>query len=79
MGLPTLLTENGNCLFNSISTPFTGNEELVTELWLRTDLEMNLNFYKVGDDFDQLMNHSPSIEESLLAACTDVHTHPFAL
>ena len=73
IGVPALSTGNGNCLFNSVSTALTGDEELATELRLRTAIEMSLNFdfYKARDDFDQLMNHSPSIDESILAACTD--------
>ena len=53
IGVPALSTGNGNCLFNSVSTALTGDEELATELRLRTAIEMSLNFdfYKARDDF----------------------------
>ena len=51
----------------------TGDEELAAELRLRTAIEMSLNseIYTARGDFDQLMDHSPSFEESVVAACTD--------
>ena len=51
-----LKARNGNCLFNTISTAFSDNKELVTDIWLKTAIEILLNsdFYKACDDFDQL-------------------------
>ena len=66
-------TDDGNCLFNSVSTVLTGDEKLAAELRLRTAMEMSLNpdLYKDRADFDELMDCSPSYEDSLIDACTD--------
>ena len=34
-------------------------------------MSLNYDIYKARDDFNELMAHSPSFEESILAACTD--------
>ena len=39
VGIPALSTGDGNCLFNSMSTALTGDENLAPELRLRTAIE----------------------------------------
>ena len=73
VGIPALSTGDGICLFNSMSTALTGDENLAPELRLRTAIEMSLNpkQYTLREDFHELLSCSTSYEESLMAAATD--------
>ena len=73
VGIPGLSTGDGNCLFNSVSTVLTGDEDLAPELRLRTAVEMSQNpeRYRKRTDYNDLLSCSPTYEESTLAACTD--------
>ena len=41
--VPSMTTEDGNCLFNAVSIAISGNEDRASELRLRTSVEMALN------------------------------------
>ena len=73
LGIPSLTTGNGNCLFNAVSIALTGGEHLANELRLRTAIEMiqNANSYTSRSDYDELLNYSPDYEDSVKACCTD--------
>ena len=43
LGVPSMTTEDGNCLFNALSIAISGNEDRASELRLRTSVEMALN------------------------------------
>ena len=67
LGAPANTTGDGNCLFNAVSIALTGYEKPSGELRMRMAVEMASNsaVYTSRDDFNELMDHSPSFEESL--------------
>ena len=73
LGIPSMTTGDGNCLFNAVSIALTGNEDRAAELRLRTSVEMALNAdtYQRREDYDQLMTHSPSYSASMKDCCTE--------
>ena len=73
LGIPSMTTGDGNCLFNAVSIALTGNEDRAPELRLRTSVEMALNAdtYKRRLDYDQLLTHSPSYSASMKDCCTE--------
>ena len=73
LGAPANTTGDGKCLFNAVSIVLTGYAKLSGELRMRTAVEMATNYtvYTSRDDFNELMDHSPSFQESLKACCTE--------
>ena len=73
LGVPAMTTGDGNCLFNAASIALTGHEKLSPELRMRTTIEMAINstVYTNRGDFEELMNHSPTFDESLNACYTE--------
>ena len=73
LGIPSMTTGDGNCLFNAVSIALTGNEDRAPELRVRTSVEMALNAdtYKRRLDYDQLLAHSPSYSASMKDCCTE--------
>lgn len=73
IGVPSVTTGDGNCLFNAVSIALSGNEHRAAELRLRTSVEMALNSdnYTSRDDYEQLMENSPSFHASLKDCCSE--------
>ena len=73
LGIPSMTTGDGNCLFNAVSIALTGNENHAAEHRLRMSVEMALNAdtYQRRLDYDQLMTHSPSYSASMKDCCTE--------
>lgn len=73
LGIPSMTTGDGNCLFNAVSIALTGSEDRAAELRLRTSVEMALNAdsYTCHPDYDLLMTHSPSFNTSMQDCCTE--------
>ena len=75
LGIPSMTTGDGNCLFNAVSIALTGNEDCAAELRLRTSVEMALNAdtYQRCLDYDQLMTHSLSYSASMKDCSRTAH------
>ena len=73
LGIPSMTTGDGNCLFNAVSIALTGSEDRAAELRLRTSVEMALNAdsYTCHPDYDLLMTHSPSFNTSMQDCCME--------
>lgn len=73
LGIPSITTGDDNCLFNAVSIALSGNEDRAAELRLRTSVEMalNLDWYTSRDDYEQLMENSPSYNASLKDCCSE--------
>lgn len=67
-GVPSLTIGNGNCLFNAVSIALTENEDLGTELRLRTAIELctNSSDYQSNADFEK---KSPDYDEVVKDCC----------
>ena len=65
---PVCTSGDGNCLFNAISLRLNGNEELSTELRVRTVLEMteNENWYIEQNRYTEMNLTTSTFKESLL-------------
>lgn len=73
--IPTRVSGNGNCLFNSLSMAIQGNESLASEIRVRTCIEMqdNKEFYQDIHKLDRLSFVSPPFDESLRECCLNYH------
>lgn len=68
IGIPLKSLSDGSCLFSSASIALTGDNHLVTELRVRTCVEMvtNHEIYKALPNASDLLDTSPSFDESSL-------------
>lgn len=73
--IPTKVSGNGNCLFNSLSMAIQGNESLASEIRVRTCIEMqdNKDFYQNIYEIDRLSLVSPPFDEALMECCLNYY------
>ena len=71
--MPVRTTPDGNCLFNAVSRAIFGNENMATELRLRTALELSLNpdYYRAHPIVSELKLKTASGKEWPLSGLYD--------